>query len=143
MSSARSCLAADAIVRSIDADGYVELEFDGASRCAGCAGLCAWRRADAAPERLRMRSTLALAPGTPVRVTLPVDRVLTSALLLHGSPLAALLVGGAAGALLTGSDTGTLAGALAALAAAVLGTRRLRRRAEETTFAQATLEPRR
>ncbi len=143
MSLSQSCLSADAIVRSVDADGEFELEFDPASRCAGCAGMCAWRRADAAPARIRLRSSLALAPGARVTVTLPADRILSSALLLHGSPLAAVLIGGAGGALLTGSDAGTLAGALVALAAAVLGTRQLRRRAEETTLARASLALRR
>ena len=139
----RRCLAADAIVRSIDEDGYVELEFDLASRCAGCAGMCTWTRSDAAPKRVRLRSDVAVLPGTPVRVTLPADRVMSSALLLHGSPLAALLVGGAGGAALTGSDLGTFVGALLGLAGAVLVTKDLRKRAEEAALARATLELRR
>src|SRR5690606_35870581 len=135
-------LAADAIVRSVDADGYVELEFDPASRCAGCAGMCTWTRSDATPKRIRLHANVVVSPGTRVRVTLPADRVLRSALLLHGGPLAALLAGAAAGAALTGSDVGTLGGALLGLAGAVLGTRELRRRAEEATLARAELEPR-
>lgn len=137
------CLAADAVVRSIDADGYIELEFDLASRCAGCAGMCTWTRSDAAPKRIRLRSDVAVPPGTHVRVTLPADRVMSSALLLHGSPLAALLVGGAGGAALTGTDFGTFVGALLGLAGAVLATKGLRKRAEDATLARATLEPRR
>lgn len=90
-----------------------------------------------------MRSSVPVTPGTAVRVTLPADQVVSSALLLHGLPLAALLVGGAGGAALTGSDSWTFAGALAGLAAAVVATRGLRRRAEESTLARAVLEPRR
>lgn len=140
MTPRQRCLAADAIVRSVDADGYVELEFDPASRCAGCAGLCAWMRSDAAGKRIRLPAAARVEPGTRVRVSLPADRVLSSALLLFGLPLAALLVGGAAGALLTGSDPGTLAGALVGLAAAAGATRGLRRRAERATLARARLE---
>lgn len=141
-SERKSCLAADAIVRGVDEDGHIELEFDPASRCAGCAGLCTWTRPDAAPRRIRLRSSIPVEPGTPVRVTLPADQVVASALLLHGSPLAALLVGAAGGAALTGSDSGTLAGALIGLAAAAVWTRGLRRRAEDATLARAMLEPR-
>ena len=140
----RAPLAADAIVRSVDADGYVELEFDPLSRCAGCAGMCTWTRRDAAAGcRIRLPSSVPVEPGTRVRVSLPADRVLSGALLLHGLPLAALLGGGAGGAALTGSDAGTLAGALIGLAAAALATRGLRQRAERATLARATLEPRR
>lgn len=95
------------------------------------------------PKRILLRSNADVEPGMPVRVTLPADRVMSSALLLHGSPLAALLLGGAVGAVLTGSDVGTFAGALSGLAAGVLGTRGLRRRAEDSTLARAMLEPRR
>jgi len=140
VSSGRRCLAADAVVRSVDSDGYVELEFDPASRCAGCAGLCTWTRPDAGGGRIRLPSSVAMAPGTRVRVSLPADRVMSSALLLHGLPLAALLAGGAAGAVLAGSDVGTLAGALIGLGAAALGTRSLRRRAERSTLERAMLE---
>src|SRR5690606_29856239 len=97
---------------------------------------------DAMPKRIRLRSSVALEAGTPVRVTLPADRVMSGALLLHGLPLAALLAGGAGGAALTGSDAGTLLGALSGLAAAVLATGELRRRAEDSTLARALVEPR-
>ncbi|HEX6996464.1 MAG TPA: SoxR reducing system RseC family protein [Gammaproteobacteria bacterium] len=143
MSSHQRCLAADAIVRSVDADGYVELEFDPASRCAGCAGLCAWMQSVAAGERIRLQAAVGVEPGTRVRVSLPADHVLSSALLLFGLPLAALLAGGAGGALLVGSDAATLVGALLGLAAAVCTTRGLRRRAERATLACAMLERRR
>jgi positive regulator of sigma E activity len=136
----RERLTADAIVRSVDADGYVELEFDLASRCAGCAGMCTWTRSDASPKRIRLRSNVAVGPGTLVRVTLPADRVMRSALLLHGAPLVALLVGGAGGAALTGTDFGTLIGALLAITGAVLGTRHVRKQAEDSTLAGARLE---
>lgn len=108
--------------------------------------MCTWTRSDAAPKRIRLRSgggiPPGISPGRRVRVTLPADRVMRSALLLHGGPLAALLVGGAAGAALTGTDLGTLLGAVLGLAGAVLGTRDLRRRAEESTLARAMLERR-
>lgn len=140
MSPRQRCLAADAIVRAVDADGSVELEFDPASRCAGCAGLCAWMRSDASAKRIRLPAAVAVEPGTRVRVSLPADRVLSSALLLFGLPLAGLLAGGAGGAVLAGSDAATLGGALLGLAAAAGASRGLRRRAERVTLAHARLE---
>jgi len=142
VSARQRCLAAEAIVRSVDADGYVELEFDPAARCAGCSGLCAWMRSDAAGARIRLPAAVAVEPGTRVRVSLPTDRVLSSALVLFGLPLASLLAGGAGGALVVGTDAATLAGALLGLAVAFCTTRGLRRRAERATLARAMLEPR-
>lgn len=126
-------------VVAADADGLVELELDPGSRCAGCAGLCAWARPGGV-HRARFRAAASLAPGASVRVTLPAEHVLSSALLLHGVPLAALLAGACIGTLAVPSDLGTLAGALAGLAFAVPASRRLRRRAEASTLRRASVE---
>ncbi len=125
---------------AVEPDGTVELELDTTSRCAGCAGMCAWGRS---PGRLRgnFRASMPLTPGASVRVTLPADHVLATGLLLHGVPLGALLVGGAIGAAATQTDLGTLLGALGALAAAVPASARLRKRAEAKTMLRASLEP--
>jgi hypothetical protein len=55
--------------------------------------------------------------------------------LLHGLPLAAILAGAALGAWSTGSDSGTLIGALLALAVVIGGFSFCRRRIEQATFA--------
>jgi len=134
------CLAAEAVVVAVEPDGTVELELDTASRCAGCAGLCAWGRS-AGRLRGSFRASKPLSPGESVRVTLPAEHVLETGLLLHGLPLAALLAGGAVGAAVTQSDLGTLLGALAALAVALPASGGLRKRAEAKTLLRASLEP--
>jgi sigma-E factor negative regulatory protein RseC len=137
-----SCLAIEAIVRAVDSEGNVELEIAAESRCAGCAGACTWSR-PSGPRRLKLKSVQAFEPGSVVRVTLPAEHVVTSALLLHGLPLAALLAGAWLGTLVAPSDLGTLVGALLGLGVALTASRGWRRRAEALTFLRATLEPRR
>jgi positive regulator of sigma E activity len=76
-----------------------------------------------------------------VQVALPERRVLHVSLLLHGLPLAAILLGAATGAALVGSDTGTLAGALVGLVVAVAGFRPLAHRLERATLARLDITP--
>ncbi len=120
-------------------DGVFDVELARAEGCEGCEGLCFWRRLPAA-GRERFHSTLPLAVGDDVAVTLPVESLLSGTLLLHGLPLAALLSGGAAGAWL-GADPGCLAGAALGLAAALLAAPRLKRRVERATLERVELEP--
>lgn len=140
MTARSRCLAAEATVLGIDAEGYVELEFNPGSRCAGCTGLCALGR-ERQQRRARFKSNVPLAPGTAVRVMLPADHIMKSAVVLHGLPLAALLAGAAMGSGLAGSDIGTLLGAVAGLAAAVPASQGLRRKTEAMTMLRATLTP--
>jgi hypothetical protein len=67
--------------------------------------------------------------------------VLVASLLVHGMPLAAILSGAAAGSLISGSDLGTLAGVLVALAVTIPGLGRLRRRIETATIAGLVVTP--
>lgn len=133
-------LTADAVVLATRPDGSVDLEFAPSPACAGCAGTCLWKRLQAARLE-RLRAPLALAPGTAVTVELPPQRLLVASLLVHGVPLAAILAGAAAGSLIAGSDSGTLAGALLALGAAIAGTRRLKGRLEAATVAGLIVTP--
>lgn len=135
----QDCLAVDARVCSVSPDGFIELELDDGGACAACAGTCTWRRAGA-PRRVRFRSTVELGAGDAVRVSLPAGHIVSSALLLHGVPLGALLGGGWLGWALAHSDAGTAAGALIGLAGALLATRGLLRRAERLTVERARLE---
>lgn len=139
--SATHCrLTADAVVLATRPDGSIDLEFAPSPACSGCAGTCLWKRLQAARlERLRAPSPL--APGTAVTVELPPERLLTASMLVHGLPLAAILTGAAAGSLIAGSDLGTLAGALLALAVAILATGRLKGRLEEATVAGLVVTP--
>jgi positive regulator of sigma E activity len=127
-------LTADAVVISTRADGFVDLEFSSARQCAACAGTCLWKRLQAARLN-RLPVSRAFEPGAAVTVALPGRRVLFASILLHGLPLAAILAGAALGAWSTGSDTGTLIGALLALAVVIGGFSFWRRRIEQATFA--------
>jgi positive regulator of sigma E activity len=121
-------------------DGFVDLEIPAASRCAGCAGMCTWRRL---PEKtlVRLPSHGAWKVGTPVEVALPERYVLLSALLLHGLPWGALLAGAAVGAYLVRNDLGAVLGALLAVAFSIIMTPRLRRRVERVTLERLSLRP--
>jgi positive regulator of sigma E activity len=129
-----------AVVRNVGADGWVDLELARGERCAGCAGACLWRRL---PEvaQTRLPSAERLEAGTPVLILLPERYLLLSALLLHGLPWAALLLGGAAGSLASGTDLGALAGAVLAAAFSIIMTPRLRRRLEHATMERFSLLP--
>jgi positive regulator of sigma E activity len=133
-------MTARAVVTASHTDGSVELEIATPSRCAGCAGMCAWRRL---PESVRLRLPAAggARVGADVLVALPERYVLISALLLHGLPWAALLLGSALGAYAIPGDGGAIAGAVLAAAAALLLTPALRRRVERTTLERLRLQP--
>jgi positive regulator of sigma E activity len=131
-------MTARAVVTAIRADGRVDLEIAAPARCAGCAGMCTWRRL---PERarLRLKTDATWSVGADVLVALPERFVLLSALLLHGLPWAALLVGAALGAYAIQGDAGAIAGAVLAAAAAIALTPALRRRVEKATLERLNL----
>jgi positive regulator of sigma E activity len=133
-------MTARAVVTAFHADGSVDLDIARPPRCAGCAGMCTWRRL---PETVRLRLPVggSAGVGADVLVALPERYVLVSALLLHGLPWAALLVGGALGAYAVPGDVGAIAGAVLACAAAVLLTPALRRRVEKATLERLSLLP--
>lgn len=134
-------LSADAIVIDVRDDGLVDLEFAPRAACAACAGTCLWKRLQASRiERLRLGQ--AFAPGTAVTVSLPDRRVLRASLAVHGLPLAAILAGAAAGAVIGKSDLATLAGVLLALALVLAAFRPLRRWIERDTLADLVVRPR-
>jgi positive regulator of sigma E activity len=133
-------LTADAVVVSTRPDGFVDLEFSSARQCAACAGTCLWKRLQAA--RLNRLPVLhEFEPGTPVTVALSGRRVLFASILLHGLPLLAILAGAAIGAWSTGTDTGTLIGALLALGVVITGFGFWRRRIEQATFSSLVVTP--
>jgi positive regulator of sigma E activity len=134
-------MTADAVVVAARADGLVDLEFR-PKPCAGCAGTCLWRRLEATRIE-RLPGVGALAPGTAVTVALPESQVLVTSLLLHGVPLAAILLGAAAGAAATATDAGTLLGALAGWVLAAAACRPLGRRLERAALSQLTILPKR
>jgi positive regulator of sigma E activity len=133
-------MTARAVVTAFHPDGSVELEIARPPRCAGCAGMCTWRRL---PDGVRLRLPVggAAGVGTDVLVALPERYVLLSALLLHGLPWGALLAGAALGAYAVPGDLGAIAGAVLAAAGAVLLTPALRRRVERATLERLSLEP--
>lgn len=134
-----ACLTARGVVRRARADGTVELELIRAAGCGGCRGACLWRSLSAEPV-LALHAGRRLAAGTEVSVALPERFVLRTALLMHGLPWIALLGGAALGAAVTGSDAGTLAGALIVLALALALTPGLRRRFERDAREQLSLQ---
>lgn len=133
-------MTADAVVVAARPDGVRDLEFQ-QRPCAACAGTCLWRRLRA--TRLeRLPAIQQLSPGTAVTVALPERSVLIASILLHGLPLAAILLGAAAGAAATATDSGTLLGALAGLAGTLAVFKPLCRRLERYTLAQLAVVPR-
>lgn len=134
-------MTARGVVLGIAEDGFVDVELDEAPRCAGCAGMCMWRRIDADRKtRLPVAGACPRA-GTPVLISLPQDCVLRASLILHGLPWAALLLGACCGALTLHGDLGALLGGTAAVGLAVLLTPRLRRRIERHALDGLTLTP--
>jgi positive regulator of sigma E activity len=81
------------------------------------------------------------AVGNAVTVSLPDRYVLLGALLVYGLPLAALLVGAAAGFAVDRSDLGAAAGALLALVSVGAAAAPLRRRLERRTVEHLVLTP--
>jgi len=137
---ASDCLTAEAVVVAARDNGSVDLEFQPAAGCAGCAGTCLWRRLQATRlERLRAVGHFDL--GERVIVSLPERRVLMASMIVFGLPLAALLLGGATGAAWSGTDFGTLAGALAGLGLAIAASRPLGRRLERATLTRLLISP--
>jgi positive regulator of sigma E activity len=133
-------MTARAVVTAFHADGSVDLEIATPSRCAGCAGMCTWRRLPTS-VRLRLPAAAGARVGADVLVTLPERYVLLGALLLHGLPWGALLLGCALGAYTIPGDVGAIAGAIVAAVASVLLTPALRRRVERTTLERLRLQP--
>ncbi|MDX1561872.1 MAG: SoxR reducing system RseC family protein [Gammaproteobacteria bacterium] len=133
-------MTADAVVVAATADGRVDLEFAPTASCAGCAGTCLWKRLTA--TRLERVAAAGLATGDEVTVALPERSVLSTSLLLHGVPLLAILIGAAAGAAVTGSDIGTLIGAVGMLVVVVAVFGRLRDRVERATLRRLVVSPR-
>jgi positive regulator of sigma E activity len=133
-------MTARAVVTAFHADGSVDLEIARPARCAGCAGMCTWRRL---PESVRLRLPAVDRPGVgaQVLVALPERYVLLGALLLHGLPWAALLAGAALGAYAVPGDVGAVAGAVLAAAVAGVSTPALRRRVERATLERLSLRP--
>lgn len=128
------------MVVSARPNGLVDLEFSQARQCGACAGTCLWKRLQAA--RLdRLAVPHRLEAGTEVTVALPGRRVLLASLLLHGTPLFAILAGATVGAFVTGTDLGTLLGTLLALSLVIVGFGALRRRLEEATLASLVVTP--
>jgi positive regulator of sigma E activity len=99
-----------------------------------------WRRLPLV-NRADFATTLPLAVGDQVVISLPQRYVLLGALLVHGLPLAALLGGALVGVATTGSDLGCLLGAVTAVALTVAATPGLRRRIERMTLRQVVVRP--
>jgi len=134
-------LTADAIVVAARPDGSVDLEFAPRKGCEGCRGACLWKRL-AAMRLDGLAVDRAFSPGSEVSVAIPAEPLLQGALATYGIPLAAILIGAAAGAAVSGRDLGTLAGALLALALVFAGFRLFRPRLERALLASLTITPR-
>jgi positive regulator of sigma E activity len=134
-------LTADAVVVAAHPDGTVDLEFAPRKGCEGCAGTCLWKRLSA--MRLQQLAVdRELAPGTLVSVAIPDRPVLHGALATYGIPLCSILLGAVAGAAVTGSDLGTLAGSLLALGLVIAGFARFRPRLERALLSNLIVRPR-
>ena len=120
--------------------GFVDVDLEPPPRCEGCNGACLWYRVPRS-ERLTLAADVAFPVGAAVTVTLPDRYLLLGASLVYGVPLVALLVGGALGAAVLGSDLGAAGGAIAALALAVLVAPVLRRRLEQNTVRKLAVRP--
>lgn len=128
-------LTANAVVLAARGDGCVDLEFEPAPACQGCAGTCLWRRLQATRiDRIPVRK--ALAPGARVQVSLTERRVFLASVLLYGLPLVAIVLGAVTGAAITQSDIGTLVGALFGVGLVIAMFRRFSQRIERATLGQ-------
>jgi positive regulator of sigma E activity len=134
-------LTADAVVVAAGPLGTVDLEFAPHKGCEGCRGTCLWKRLSAMHLR-ELPVDSRFAPGAAVSVSIPAEPMLYGALAIYGIPLASILVGAAAGAAVTGSDLGTLAGALLALAVVMTGFRLVRPRLERALLKSLRVVPR-
>ena len=102
--------------------------------------MCTWRRLPESAQ-IELRTAGAWNVGAEVQVALPERFVLLSALVLHGLPWGALLMGAVLGAYAVPGDAGAIAGAVLAAAAGVLLTPALRRRVERATLERLSLLP--
>jgi positive regulator of sigma E activity len=135
-------MTAEAVVRGVDADGTVHVELTQSQACRGCEAVCLWRRlpADAA---IRQPVGSGLGPGMQVTISLPAGQILSSALLLHGLPLAGLLGGAVAGFASTGSDLGCLLGGVVGTLLALVAGAGPKRRVEQAALERVAIRPRR
>lgn len=102
-------------------DGRLELEVEPATGC--CGGACLWYRG---PRRTRLPGGPDLEVGTLLKVAIRKRDLLLGSLLLYGSPLGALLLGGLLGS--AWGDLGCLLGAAGGLTAALALAARLESR---------------
>jgi hypothetical protein len=72
---ASRCLTAEAVVVAARANGCIDLEFQPAAGCAGCAGTCLWKRLQSTRIE-RLHAPGVFRTGTRVSVSLPERRVL-------------------------------------------------------------------
>jgi positive regulator of sigma E activity len=111
-------LSAEAIVTRLAALDRIEIELQAPTDCGTCRGACMWRGAE--PRTVLVHAPKRLAIGARVRVRLPASYLLRAALLVHGLPWAALLVGALIGTGVAHSDWGSLVGLLAGLLFSVM-----------------------
>lgn len=137
--SAPGCMTATGRVVGAE-PGRVEIEFATPVGCESCKGTCLWRRLPDT-SRATFSTALSLTCGDSVSLSLPDRFLLEAAALVYGLPLAALLVGAALGAAVTGSDGGGLVGAVVGVALAMFAVPGLRRRLEANTVKHLKLEP--
>jgi positive regulator of sigma E activity len=127
-------------VFAVHPDALVDVELIKAARCKGCEGSCTWfNTTDLGTLKLRAANTLTV--GQSVQVMLPARYILFAAALLHGLPLAALLLGALTGAFAGGTDLSCLAGAAAGFVAALLLTPTWHRCLEVATSKQFRVAP--
>jgi positive regulator of sigma E activity len=117
------CLSAEAVVTRAATLDRVELELQAPTDCGTCRGACMWRGAE--PRTVLVHAPSPLQVGARVRVSLPASYLLRAALLVHGLPWAALLVGALIGAGVAQSDWGCLVGLLAGLLFSVMAVPRM------------------
>jgi positive regulator of sigma E activity len=99
-----------------------------------------WRRIEASRvELLPIRAEF--REGLDVDVTIPERLVLLGAVVAHGLPLAALLTGAALGALVGGTDTQVLIGAVVGIVAGLSIAPMLRSRVERAALAAIEVRP--
>lgn len=133
-------MTARAVVREALADGAVEVEIAAARPCRGCEGACLWRRLPQA-ARATLPADGTFAAGDEVLVCLPERHVLAGAAVLHGLPWAALVGGALAGYAVSGTDLGSLIGALGGVAVSLSAAARLRGRLERWLLGQVLIAP--
>jgi positive regulator of sigma E activity len=132
-------MSARAVVRAAHGDGSVDLEFEPVPGCAGCSGVCLWRRLRAT-RLARIPAPDTLTAGVTVSVSLAERDLLRGAAIAHGLPWLALLAGAAIGASLFDSDLAAFTGAGLGLVASGLLLPSIRRRIERATLAGLRIE---